>query len=276
MPELPEVETIARGVDAAVGGRTIVNVTIPRADVLREATAKELAKRTIGARINGAARRAKHIVISLDTGDALVIQPRFTGSLLAGLARDLTEEDHTYIAVNFALDQDHSLAYRDVRRLGTLALMAPARLAQYFGKLGVEPLSQVFTAERLAGILRASRQHVKKTIMDQYKVVGVGNIYANEALWRAGIDPSRSSQKVNAAEAAVLRDAIVDVLGEAIVAGGSSIRDYRNASGEEGQFARSHAAYGRAGKPCKRCGATMIGTHAIDGRQTVLCARCQR
>lgn len=276
MPELPEVETIARGVHEAVAGRTILDVMVPRPDVLREATATELGRRTVGARIDAAARRAKHIVISLDSGDALVIQPRFTGALLAGMDRNLTGYDHSYIAVHFTLDDGHSLAYRDVRRLGTVALMDPERLEQYFGKLGVEPLSDVFTGERLSGILRASRQHVKKVIMDQYKVVGVGNIYANEALWRAGIDPSRSSQRVSEDEASALRDAIVAVLSEAITAGGSSIRDYRNANGEEGHFAQSHAAYGRAGKPCNRCGATMIGTHAVDGRQTVLCARCQR
>lgn len=276
VPELPEVETIARGVDQAVAGRTILDVTVPRPDVLREATAAELGRRTVGARINGAARRAKHIVISLESGDALVVQPRFTGALLAGPDQNLTEYDRNYIAVHLTLDGGLSLAYRDVRRLGTLSLMGTEPLEQYFGKLGVEPLSDAFTGERLSGILRASRQHVKKVIMDQYKVVGVGNIYANEALWRAGIDPSRSSQRVSANEASALRDAIVAVLREAIAAGGSSIRDYRNANGEEGHFAQSHAAYGRTGKPCNSCGATMIGTHAVDGRQTVFCARCQR
>jgi formamidopyrimidine-DNA glycosylase len=111
--------------------------------------------------------------------------------------------------------------------------------------------------------------------MDQYKVVGVGNIYANEALWRAGIDPSRMAKDVTPAEAADLRNAIVSVLREAIVAGGSSIRDFRNASGEAGEFVQFLSAYGRAGEPCHRCGARLIGTHAIDGRQTVLCAHCQ-
>ena len=149
------------------------------------------------------------------------------------------------------------------------------RLEEYFGELGDEPLEEGFTAERLSDILRASRQPVKKVIMDQYKVVGVGNIYANEALWRAGIDPSRMSSKVTPAEAAELRDAIVSVLQEAIFAGGSSIRDYRNASGEAGEFVQFLSAYGRAGEPCHRCGAKLIGTHAIDGRQTVLCAHCQ-
>jgi formamidopyrimidine-DNA glycosylase len=275
MPELPEVETIARGVNSAVAGGTITAITVPRPDVLREVDAAELVRRATGAQLDSAARRAKHIVISLSTGDALVVQPRFTGALLAGAATDLTDYDRSYIAVHFALDRGRSLAYRDVRRLGTVALMSPDRLAEYFGRLGVEPLSEAFTAERLSGILRSSRQAVKKVIMDQYKVVGVGNIYANEALWRAGIDPSRAAFRVTADEAAALRDAIVDILNAAITAGGSSIRDYRNASGEEGEFVRRLNVYGRAGQPCNRCGATLIGTHLIDGRQTVLCAHCQ-
>lgn len=275
MPELPEVETIARGVDEAVAGRTIDSIGIPRPDVLREASARTFAKRLRGSTIVAAARRAKHIVVSLDTGDAMVVQPRFTGALLATQASDLTDYDRTYIAVLLGLDHGYVLAYRDVRRLGTVTLMDADRLEEYFGELGEEPLGEGFTAGRLSGILRASRQPVKKVIMDQYKVVGVGNIYANEALWRAHIDPSRSADRVTPAEASDLRDAIVAVLRDAIAAGGSSIRDYRNASGEAGEFVQFLSAYGRAGEACHRCGARLVGTHAIDGRQTVLCAHCQ-
>lgn len=275
MPELPEVETIARGVRDAVAGHTIETVAVPRPDVLREATARTFARRLRGTVITDSQRRAKHIVVSLDTGDSIVVQPRFTGALLATSASCLTDYDRTYIAVSLGLDGGFVLAYRDVRRLGTVSLMDPVRLEEYFGALGEEPLREGFTAERLSGILRASGQPVKKVIMDQYRIVGVGNIYANEALWRAGIDPSRTSDSVTAPEAAILRDAIVDVLREAISAGGSSIRDYRNASGEAGEFVQFLSAYGRAGEPCHRCGAKLIGTHAIDGRQTVLCAHCQ-
>lgn len=275
MPELPEVETIARGVRDAVAGRIIEAVGVPRPDVLREATARSFAKRVRGAIITDSRRRAKHIVVSLDTGDSLVVQPRFTGAMLATRASDLTDYDRTYIAVLLGLDSGYVLAYRDVRRLGTVSLMDPVRLEEYFGELGDEPLEEGFTGKRLADILRSSRQPVKKVIMDQYKIVGVGNIYANEALWRAGIDPSRASDRVTVTEAAVLRDAIVAVLQEAIAAGGSSIRDYRNANGEAGEFAQLLSAYGRAGEPCHRCGAKLVGTHSIDGRQTVLCSHCQ-
>jgi len=277
VPELPEVETIARGVDRAVRGARIVGVDVPRPDVLRVVTyPRTFARRVTGRTIERVARRAKHIVISLNDGDALVIQPRFTGGLLVKRRADFTEDEARYACVGLDLDDGRTLIYRDVRRLGTVALMNETELEEYFGELGVEPLSPLFTAERLSGILRASRQPVKKVIMDQYRIVGVGNIYANEALWRAGIDPSRAASRVTPTEAGSLRDEIVAVLTEAIEVGGSTIRDFYGAQGEPGEFVQRHAAYGRGGKPCRRCGATMIETHAIDGRQTVLCARCQR
>jgi formamidopyrimidine-DNA glycosylase len=277
VPELPEVETIARGIDRATAGARIVGVDVPRPDVLRVVThPRTFARRLTGHAITRVARRAKHVVITLDDGDALVIQPRFTGGLLVKRAADFTEDEDRYVCVRLELDDGRQLVYRDVRRLGTVALMNEAEVEEYFGELGVEPLSPAFTAERLSGILRASRQPVKKVIMDQYRIVGVGNIYANEALWRAGIDPSRAASRVTPTEAAALRDEIVAVLSEAIDAGGSTIRDFYGAQGEPGEFVERHAAYGRGGQPCRRCGATMIETHAIDGRQTVLCARCQR
>lgn len=277
MPELPEVETIARGVDRAVAGARIIEAGVPRPDVLRVVTKPApFLRRVKGRSIAHAARRAKHIVITLDDGDALVIQPRFTGGIIVKSPAELTEDDTRYACVQLDLDDRRRLIYRDVRRLGTVALMNSGGLEAYFGELGVEPLSPAFTPERLSGILRASRQPVKKVIMDQYRLVGVGNIYANEALWRARIDPSRAASRVTPDEARVLRDEIVTILNEAIEAGGSTIRDFYGAQGEPGEFASRHNAYGRGGEPCARCGATLVETHAIDGRQTVLCVRCQR
>ena len=154
--------------------------------------------------------------------------------------------------------------------------MSPARFAEYSATLGIEPLDREFTDSHLSGILRGSRQAVKKVLMDQRVVVGIGNIYANEACWRAGIDPSRSARTVTADEAAALRAGIVGVLTESIAARGTSFRDYRDASGGRGDFERSLAVYGRGGEPCLRCGARLVETHVIDGRTTVLCAGCQR
>jgi formamidopyrimidine-DNA glycosylase len=203
------------------------------------------------------------------------VQPRFTGALL--LSRGpLPEGEAPYSTLSLHLDDGRDLHYRDIRRLGTVALMTPERWAEYSGGLGIEPLDPAFTTEHLSGILRASRQAVKKVLMDQRRLAGVGNIYANEALWRAGIDPSRPARSLSDAEGAALHAALTAVLRESIAARGTSFRDYRDASGNAGAFAEQLAVYGRAGQPCPRCGARLVGTHAVDGRSTVLCARCQR
>jgi formamidopyrimidine-DNA glycosylase len=153
--------------------------------------------------------------------------------------------------------------------------MRPDRFERYSSALGVEPLDLAFTAAHLSVLLRGSRQAVKKVLMDQRAVAGIGNIYANEALWRARIDPSRAGRTITIDEAARLQSAIVDVLTESIEARGTSFRDYRDATGARGGFVERLAVYGRASEPCFRCGARLIGTHAVDGRMTVLCARCQ-
>lgn len=275
MPELPETETIARDLHREITGRRIIEVAVVRSDVLRERSADELATQVVGRAFQRAWRRAKLVVLDLDSGTRVVVQPRFTGALL--LSRGpLPDNEAPYSTVRFGLDDGRDLHYRDIRRLGTLALMDPPRFDEYSSKLGIEPLDPAFTASHLSGILRASRQAVKKVLMDQRVLVGVGNIYANEACWRAGIDPSRSARSVTHDEAAALHAGIVDVLTESIAARGTSFRDYRDASGGRGDFERSLAVYGRGGQPCLRCGARLIETHAIDGRSTVLCARCQR
>ena len=275
MPELPETETIARDLDRAITGRRITEVEVTRPDVLREGSPADLGVRATGQAFVRAWRRAKLVVLDLDSEDRIVVQPRFTGALL--LSRGpLPENEAPYSTVRFALDDGRDLHYRDIRRLGTVALMSPARFAQYSAMLGIEPLDPTFTASHLSGILRGSRQAVKKVLMDQRVLVGVGNIYANEACWRAGVDPSRTARSITADEAVALHSGIVGVLTDSIAARGTSFRDYRDASGGRGDFERSLAVYGRGGEPCLRCGARLVETHAIDGRSTVLCARCQK
>jgi formamidopyrimidine-DNA glycosylase len=275
VPELPETETIARDLDRAVTGAIIANAKVHRADVLRDITAAALSRRVAGARIERTHRRAKAVVVLLDTSDRLVVQPRFTGALLVNDGT-LPAEATTHIAVSFALRDGRTLAYRDIRRLGTLALMSQARFAKFDAALGPEPLDPAFTPQHLSGILRDSRQAVKKLLMDQRRVAGVGNIYANEALWRARIDPSRAARTISEAEAVSLHAGLTGVLREAIDARGTSFRDYRDASGARGGFSELLAAYGRGGLPCPRCGATLVDTSAIDGRTTVFCAWCQQ
>jgi formamidopyrimidine-DNA glycosylase len=275
VPELPETETIARDLDREVSGRRIVRLSVRRPDVLREADASAMSSRLAGARIARCWRRAKLVVLDLDGGDRIVVQPRFTGALLLSVG-PLPEREAPYSTLHLSLDDGRDLHYRDIRRLGTVALMSPVRFAEYADGLGVEPLDPDFSAAHLSGLLRGSRQALKKVLMDQRVVVGIGNIYANEACWRAGMDPSRAAGSLDDDEVALLHAGIVSVLTESIAARGTSFRDYRDASGGRGDFERSLAAYGRGGEPCHRCGSRLIETHAIDGRSTVLCARCQR
>ena len=276
MPELPETETIARDLDREVGSARIVEVEVTKPDVLREATPAEFIRRLTGASIVRSWRRAKLVVIDLDTSDHLVVQPRFTGALLIDTGSNLDARELQYSTLRLRLADGRSLHYRDIRRLGTVALMPANRFAEYTDELGMEPLDPAFTGAHLSALLRVSRQAIKKVLMDQRALAGVGNIYANEALWRAGIDPSRAARDVSADEALRLRDEIVAVLTESIEQRGTSFRDYRDASGGRGGFAERLAVYGREGEACPRCGSRLIGTHAIDGRTTVLCARCQK
>jgi len=275
VPELPETETIARDLDRAISGDSILDVRVTRKDVLRETTPARLRDRVVGASVIRTWRRAKLIVIDLSSGDRVVVQPRFTGALLID-AGQLAEDERRYSTVEFILDSSRSLHYRDIRRLGTVALMDDRRFAEYSGALGVEPLDDAFTIERLSAILRASRQAVKRVLMDQRRLVGVGNIYANEVLWRAGLDPSRPAATLSQADVTRLHRELGDVLRAAVTARGTSFRDYRDASGERGSFAEQLQAYGREGEACARCGRRLVVTHEIDGRSTVFCYACQR
>ena len=275
MPELPETETIARDLEAEIRGRRLLAVEVQRPDVLREVTPEALAGRTRDATVQRVWRRAKLVVLDLSTGDRLLVQPRFTGALLLD-AGDLPERERLYSTLHFQLDDGRLLHYRDIRRLGTVALMSPERFAAYTGALGPEPLDPAFTVHELAGILRVSRQAIKKVLMDQRRVVGIGNIYANEALWRAGIAPARPARSLDAAEVGRLHTAIRDVLTQSIAERGTSFRDYLDARGGRGRFAERLQVYGRQDQSCTRCGHRLTDTHNIDGRTTVWCATCQR
>jgi formamidopyrimidine-DNA glycosylase len=275
VPELPETETIARDLNGAIRGRRIEKVSVRKADVLREVSARVMSKRLRHATITKSWRRAKLVVLDLDSGDRIVVQPRFTGALLIDDGA-LTAAELSYSTLKLDLDDGRALHYADVRRLGTVALMDANRFEEYSGKLGIEPLDRAFTAAHLSGVFRATSQPVKKVLMEQRKIAGIGNIYANEALWRSRIDPSRPAASVSLEETDRLRASIVGVLTEAIEARGTSFRDYRDARGQRGGFVEKLQAYGRVGLPCHRCGRKLVSTHAIDGRATTLCVNCQR
>ena len=273
MPELPETETIARDLHVLLKGRRIRAVTVIRTDVLRHVTGRALATRVAGARIEGAWRRAKSVVVDLSTGDRLVFQPRFTGSVLVGDSPAAVAD--AFSTISFRLTDGGAFTYRDVRRLGTVALLSPAAFERMVASLGVEPLDESFTADRLSEFLRPTHRAVKTVLMDQRRIAGIGNIYANEALWRVGVDPSRRASSLPTETVGELRDAVVSLLREAVAARGTTFRDYRDPHGDRGGFGALLAVYGRAGLPCRRCGTRLASTHAIDGRATVFCFRCQ-
>ena len=275
MPELPETETIARDLERELKGATITGVAVTHADVLRETTPAKLRRALNGATIERCWRRAKLVVLDLSTGSRLVVQPRFTGALLIDRGA-LPDRERAYSTLALRLADGRVLHYRDIRRLGTVTLMSSERWARHSASLGLEPLDRAFTVAHLSGALRGSSQAVKKLLMDQRRVAGLGNIYANEALWRAGIDPSRVGRSIRPDELARLHGCIVSVLRESIDARGTSFRDYRDASGQRGAFAGRLDVYGRGGEPCHRCGGRLVATGAVDGRTTVLCPRCQR
>ncbi len=273
MPELPEVETIVRELRPRLVGRTIGRVSLRHDDVLRHTTRAGLIRGLRGATIRGVERRAKHAVFDLGAR-RLVVQPGMTGSLLVR-DRPPAPPDARYAVLTAALDDGRYLVYRDVRRLGTLLLLDRAAWAAYDAALGPEPLDPGFTPARLTAALRRSRQAVKKVLMDQRALAGVGNIYANEALFAARIDPSRPAARLAPEEVARLHRELRRILRAAIRSNGTTFRDYRTGTGQPGGFQLELAVYGREGEPCRRCGTRLTGTHAIDGRITVLCHRCQ-
>ncbi|MCC7195517.1 MAG: bifunctional DNA-formamidopyrimidine glycosylase/DNA-(apurinic or apyrimidinic site) lyase [Gemmatimonadaceae bacterium] len=275
MPELPEVETIARDLDAAVAGAVIARVRVYRGDVLRACTPRTLGARTAGATIERWWRRAKHAVADLSNGERIVISPRFTGAVLVEAAA-WTRGRHDYTTLAFSLSDGRAMRYRDVRRLGTVSLLDPAAFAAWEARLGPEPLDPSFTAKAFAARIAPSRSAIKAVLMDQRRIAGIGNIYANEALWRARIGPSRAAHSLTPVERRRLHREVRKVLAEAVAQRGTSFRDYQDPHGGRGGFLASAKVYGRRGQPCARCGARLRATHAIGNRITVWCPRCQR
>lgn len=294
MPELPETETIARDLDAALRGASIFAFRVTRPDVIRGAAFElSVERRFTRQPITRVFRRAKAIVIEFASGAHIVVVPRFTGALLIsgeatapreGLAGHVHPPDieaafaptHPYGCLQFLFTDGRSLQYVDVRRLGTVSLCTLDEYRAWDATLGPEPLDPTLTAERFSGILRGSNRAVKSVLMDQKRLAGVGNIYANEALFRAGIKPTRRASAVTRAEAARLLDGLQQILKASIALRGTTFRDFQDAYGGRGGYATELQVYGRGDEPCPRCGGTLQETHKLEGRSTVWCRTCQR
>jgi formamidopyrimidine-DNA glycosylase len=271
VPELPEVETIARDLRPGLTGAHLTTVRVHRPDVLRDTTPAALARALCGRRVAEVGRRAKHLVLLLDDGARLVIHPRMTGSLYITAKR----ERDPYGVLDVGLGAGGRLVFRDVRRLGTVQLLRPDLWATYSARIGPEPLEKAFNAAALGRALLGGKLAVKKALMDQRRLAGVGNIYANEALWIGRIDPSRPARGLTQAEIVRLHRAGVGVLRRAVAGRGTTVRDYRTGTGGPGTFQGRLAVYGRAGEPCLACGHRLALTHAIDARATYFCPWCQ-
>ena len=275
MPELPEVETIVRELAPELEGYRVTRVRLLKTDVLRKVSKARLLRTLTGNTFEEVSRRAKHAVFRLGSGHRLVVQPRMTGALLI-YDRTLSRADTKYAVLICTLDDGRLFVYRDVRRLGTVWLLDEAGWVAYTTRLGPEPLDATFTPFALADRLTGTRVAIKKAIMDQRRLAGVGNIYANEALFQAGIDPSKPAAKLSLEELASLHTALVDVLERAVGSKGTTVRDYVTGRGARGRFQFELKVYGRGGEPCVRCGRRLVTTHAIDRRATTLCPHCQR
>jgi len=270
MPELPEVETVRRGLRAAIVGRRVAAVTV-RERRLRRPLARSFAPTLVGRRIDDVRRRAKYLLLDLDDGRVWLVHLGMSGTL-AVVAAGAPIRPHTHVIVT--LDDGRTLRFHDPRRFGLMRVGSLAALDE-LGRLGVEPLERAFTAAFLHGVARRQRRSVKSLLMDQRIVAGLGNIYVNEILFAAGVRPGRRTSRLSRPEAARIVAATAEVLGEAIAARGSSIADYRDERGEPGAFQDRFRVYEREGRACGRCGA-VIRRRVIVGRSSFYCPRCQR
>jgi len=271
MPELPEVETTRRGVAPHVERQKVTAVRLYDRR-LRWPVPRDLPRRLIGRTVDRVDRRSKYLLFRFGS-DTLIVHLGMTGSLRVFTVLP-PRETHDHIDLEFG--NGVVLRYRDPRRFGAM-LWSPGSAARHplLAALGVEPLAPEFSGEYLHRATRNRRLAVKLALMDSHLVVGVGNIYANESLFRAGIRPTRPAHRVTKAQYARLADAVRETLTQAIAKGGSTLRDYVDSRGEPGSFQLDYYVYGREREPCRVCGSP-IRTLRLGGRASSYCPRCQR
>jgi len=281
MPELPEVETVARGLRQAVLGRRIISVTLGKTDFIDDPAALE--EHLPGRRIEAVERYGKFMLLRLSsvngdtrvapTGDpapaSLLVHLGMTGQIAPSPAAQPLEK-HTHVCM--LLDDGRELRYTDARRFGRIAYLTKALLAEELTGFGADPLE--VSKEEFADRICGRRARIKSLLLDQSVLRGVGNIYADESLWKAKIHPARLGVKLSRKEAEKLRRALQEILQKAIALRGSSISDFLDAEGEPGEYQRHHRAYGREGKNCYRC-KTPVRRAIVTGRSSYFCPRCQ-
>lgn len=273
MPELPEVETVARSLAPQVIGRRIVAVEkLDWERMVETHSAADFAAQIAGRQILAVGRRAKWLLVTLDESYTLAIHLRMSGSLIV---RDPDAAPDIYTHLVLALDDGRRIFFADQRKFGRVRLLDPAGLALLDAAHGPEPLGDGFSADALARILAGRRTKLKPLLLDQAVIAGIGNIYASEALWIARLHPLLPACATPAEQVPALHAAIRQVLAEAIANQGSSLRNYRNSYGERGQNQDHFRVYDREGQPCERCGEPILRS-VIAQRSTFYCPRCQR
>ena len=283
MPELPEVETVRRGLAPVMEGRTIARAEVNRPD-LRWPFPPGMAERLTGATVRALRRRSKYLLADLDTGETLLVHLGMSGRMIVS-GRQLGEFHHAHAApevhdhVVLHLPEDVRITFNDARRFGAMDLMPTDKAEEHWllRALGPEPLGNALHEDYLVARLKGRSTSIKAALLDQRIVAGLGNIYVCEVLHRAGIHPARKAGRISAARVASLVPLIRTVLSEAIDAGGSSLRDYRQADGELGYFQHSFQVYDREGAPCLKqgCGGT-VRRIVQSGRSSFFCPVCQR
>ena len=273
MPELPEVESVRRRIAPVLEGRRFERVEISDPRLVRPYEPAEVAAELTGERVESVDRRGKYLIVRFESGRALLIHLRMTGSL--GHHERGTEDEEPHRRAVVRLDNGSDVTYRDVRRFGTWLLLERGELEPYLdAKVGEEPLDALFTAARLGAKLERRRAPIKAALLDQRTLAGMGNIYVDEALWRARIHPLRPAETIDRNELRRLHAAIRKSLEVGIARQGSTLRDYRLPDGGQGTMQHEFKVYGRGGEPCDRCG-TPIAKSRVGGRGTWFCPTCQ-
>ena len=275
MPELPEVETTRRRLEPGLIGRRFDHVEIVDPRLTRPEPPEVIAAELQGERVHGLGRRGKYLIVEFESGRHLLIHLRMTGNVQHPASGGFDADPYRRAVVR--LDDGSDVAYRDVRRFGTWELLEPGELEDYFAarRLGGEPLERTFTTASLERAFANRRAPVKAALLDQRAAAGVGNIYADEALWRARIHPLRPAGSLSSEELTALRTALRQVLQTGIARQGATLRDFRAPDGAQGSMQDRFRVYGRAGEPCPRCG-TPIEKIRAGGRGTWFCPSCQK
>jgi formamidopyrimidine-DNA glycosylase len=273
MPELPEVETVRSQLEPALVGRRFERVRIDDPRLVRPYEPTEVAAELEGERVAALERRGKYLVVRFESGRVLLIHLRMTGSLLRAPNGSLPADPHRRAVVT--LDDGSDVAYRDVRRFGTWLLLEPGESEPYLAsRVGDEPLDTIFTAARLGERLAGRRTSLKAALLDQRTLAGMGNIYVDEALWRARLNPLRPAADLDRNELRRLHRGIRAALEHGLARQGSTLRDYRLPDGSGGSMQDEFRVYGRREEPCDRCG-TPIARTQVTGRTTWFCPTCQ-